>query len=355
MSLAAPKVCIVAPSSLSYVPYLDIYTDLLEKLAVPYDIVYWDRFVLHENRKFSTAYIKKGTVRGFSLLPAYMGFRRFLMSYFGVNSYDKYIILSSQVSVLLFDFLKDKRFILDIRDYSHERFFLYRLMLSKIIKCAEMCNISSGGFTQWLPKGVDYVVSHNARESLMAKISPPFKKNEFIISYIGAVGYFNANVKFLEAISAQGRYSIYYRGKGTEDQRIKDYVLKNKINNVFFTGGFSPQEKDGFYHNTNFVLCCYGDDSMVVKSLLPNRLYESCVFHRPIIVNKGTYLADVVSKYEIGIVCDLDDLTELEEKMDMYYNDDYFCRYINRCELFVGKIKADMQVFEEIFASVIFN
>lgn len=347
MSRIKKRICIIAPSSLRYMPYLDLYLDILDGASVEYEVVYWDRFLLDEDRERTVVYRREGTASGLSLLTAYFGYRRFLKSYFGQHKFDMYIVLGVQVAVFMADFLRDKKYILDIRDYSHESFFPFRIIARFLIARAQVVCISSAGFLKWLPKQREYILSPNLNASELSIEAACFDSSTRIISYIGAIGYFDANAAFIRAIKAMPSWSLRYIGRGTQESALCSYASQQAAFNVFFRGLYQPREKACFYKETNFVLSCYGSESVVVQSALPNRLYESCIFRRPIIVNSGTYLAEVVQENGLGIVCDLDNLKDLEVALTRYYDSDYFSEYSDNCARFLRHVASELLHFRK--------
>lgn len=349
--MSVKRVCIIAPSSLRYVPYLDIYTEVLDSEGVSYDIVYWDRFMLREARPNTTFHAKSGLQSGVRLLPGYWGYRQFLLDYFSSRTYEKYIVLTAQVAVFVSDFLADKDYLVDIRDYSHERFALFRFFEKRLLSRAALVCISSPGFSEWLPEGRKYLISHNVKEAALEAGSQPFDFSSKIISYIGAVGYLEANKKFIDALADLEGWSLRYVGHGTQEKNIEDYVRTRGLSGISFHGAFTAGQKPGFYHSTNFVLGCYGSDSLLVRTLLPNRLYESCMYKRPIIVNKDMYVSSLVERFDIGIVCDLDDLSSLNDRLQAYYDGDTYSSYCNRCNEFLQYVQGEISVFKRELVS----
>lgn len=340
------RVCIIAPSSLRYVPYLDIYTEVLDAAGVGYDIVYWDRFLLGELRPNTTRFSLGGTQSGIRLLPGYWRYRRFLLNHFSSRFYTKYIVLTAQVAVFICDFLADKDFLVDIRDYSHEGYAVFRLLEQRILRRAALVSISSPGFKEWLPKDRDYLISHNLKFADLEGGARPFDFSTKEISYIGAVGYLEANIKFIDAVSLLDGWSLKYIGHGTQEQNLESYVLGRGVGCVSFYGAYSAGQKPGFYHSTNFVLGCYGEDSILVRTLLPNRLYESCIFKRPIIVNNRTYVGQLVQRFDIGIVCDLSNMGSLSDSMLAYYDAEFYRRYCERCDEFLRVVADELASFK---------
>ncbi len=341
------KVCIIGASSLRYMPYLRCYEEVLSESAIPFDILYWDRFGLEETKDNAFAYRCTGTVAGLSLLLAYAGYRRFLLQHLKSATYETYIVLGTQMGVLLYDFLRTRRFMLDIRDFSHERMLLYRLAVHGLIKRSRLTCISSRGFLRWLPIDGEYTISHNMIADNLNKKFLPFDGNSKVLSYIGAFSHYDANLKLINSLKNRKDIKLRYIGRGTHDEQLKDYCRSHNINNVSVYGSFSPEQKERFYHETNFVIGCFGSNTMIVRTTMPNRLYESCLYRRPIIVNDCIYIADVVRDNGLGIVVDLNNLEGLKEAMMKYYDPIYFGEYSKRCEKYLSKVKDDIVLFKE--------
>lgn len=345
------KVCIIAPSSISYTPYLYLYLNLLKKNNIEYHVIYWDRFDLKENLENSFVFTSVMADSKFSKIKRYWEYRKFIINHFSRIKYDKYIILTAQIGVILFDYLLDKDFVLDVRDYSHENIYFFNFLEKKLIKKSKMVFISSKGFESWLPKGREYVVSHNCSNADLEFMR--FNFNKMNISYIGSVSYHDANIDFIEKMK-NNDFIINYIGKGDSSDIIENHVRKNNITNVNFIGRFSANEKKGFYENTNFTLSVYGNNTPISATLIPNRLYEAAKYGRPIIVSQETYLAEIVEYFGLGIIWDGDDGT-LVNKLSAYYDADIYLNFLKNCENFLSMVSQDNQIFENKFTSWIFG
>lgn len=349
-------ICIIAPSSIRLMPYLRCYEAVLHGTGISYDVVYWDRYQHSDTRDSGFAFVRDGTAQGVRLIPGYLAYRRHIVRHLRSNSYKMYIVFTTQLGVLLFDILRKSSYILDIRDYSHENWRVYRYAEKRIIRNAMQVSISSPGFREWLPQGIDYTLSHNLSfEQLRSTCDGgrPFNPSTQVLSYIGMINYYDANIKVIEALRNQRGVSIRYVGEGGCQPELQRYCRVNDVQNVSFLGRFRPEEKRSFYLDTNFVLCCYGSDSNVVRSLLPNRLYESCLYKRPIVVNRGTYLSEVVRSRQIGVVVDLGDLSGATDALREYYDETFFDEYSRRCDEYLASVESDMKVFENRTREVI--
>ena len=78
---------------------------------------------------------------------------------------------------------------------------------------------------------------------------------------------------------------------------------------------------------------------------MPNRLYDSCVCRRPIIVDDGTYLAKIVRENGIGIVAQLDDSARLASQLAKYYKASHYSEYVSNCHDYLSLVEEDINSF----------
>lgn len=351
------KIAIIAPTSHSYTPYLAYYEEILKDMGIPYEIFYWDRFHIHDKDVKGKTFTCNCPDHGIGSIRGYVGYRRFLLNKLCGENYSFYIVLSVQMGVLLYQFLQNKKFILDIRDFSHENKSFYRFLADRLIKKAAAVVISSDGFRTWLPKDREYLLSHNVSlESFNNDTpSPRFDPDRLVISYIGGVSYYESNIRVINGVSRNHKIHLRYIGSGTCEKALEAFCANNNIKNVTFSGRFSPSQKETFYNNTDFVLSCYGDDTPVVRTALPNRLYESCFYKRPLVVNTGTYLADLVQRHNIGIVVDLNNYDDFFNKLTELASPENYQKYVKNCDLFIEIVRNDLIKFKFKISNLIKN
>lgn len=346
-------ICIIAPTSLRNTPYLRNYEEVLDSVGMTYDVLFWDRFGTGETRSNARAYEREGTAGGWRLLSAYMGFRRFLLRHLAFQKYELFIVLGMQVGVLLYDFLRSRAFVLDVRDYSHEGRLAFRAAAFDLVRRARLVCISSLGFLEWLPHGIDYVMSHNLTRADLAREAAPFDRSLKVLSYVGLVRDFAANARFIAGAGGHRDWDVRYIGQGLCERQLADFCRARGIRNVSFQGSFRPEEKARFYDQANFVIGIYGADTPIVRTLTPNRLYESCLHQRPIIVDSGSYLAKLVQAKGVGAVIDLDRNAAWSSALDRYYSADHFEEYEENCHRFLEEVKVDMATFERRVQDVV--
>lgn len=339
------RICVIGGSNIRFMPYLHYYEGILKEAGADYDIYYWNRFAMDEDYPNSLSFDRLDGGSRLTRLLGYLAYRRFLLNQLTREAYDIYIVLTMQVGVILSDFLKKKNYVLDIRDYSHEDFPPYRAISRRLVQGSCLTCISSDAFKRWLPRNKPYVVSHNMRLEDLDNRCSPFNRETKIVSFIGTIRYMDANVRFLEMVRGITDLKIRYIGAGPCENELRDYCRYAGIENVEFFGPFSPEDRSQYFQDTNFVLSCYGNRSKGEKTLLPNRLYDSCIHKRPIIVNEGTYLAEVVNQNGIGIVVQLDDPGRFVSQMEKYYDTRYYDEYALNCEALLSSVVNDIEHF----------
>ena len=88
-----------------------------------------------------------------------------------------------------------------------------------------------------------------------------------------------------------------------EDEELFEKL--KQFGNCHFHGSFSnPNDLPGIYSQIDLVLSTYDVESENVRYAEPNKIYEAIYFKTPIIVSRGTFLADKVNNLGIGYEID---------------------------------------------------
>lgn len=337
------RVCIIGCSNLFLLPFRHYYENALRELGIDYDFYYWNRHGVEESRPNNYVAFDRpgagGSLPRNAIDHALYG--RFLVRELSKKDYSLHVVLSPEVGILLRRYLRGKRYILDIRDYSLEHLWLYRKCEQRLIESSLLTPISSEGFLRWLPaKEARYLYSPNASLELLDEPPKPFDFSSRVLSYIGWMGYYvDANIDFLASSQIAREFSVRYIGTDCADEKLMRFCKAGSFDDVQFLGHFPPEEKQVHYANTNFVLGVFGNASQQTRTLLPNRLYECAAYRRPIIVSAGTYLAEVVSTYGLGVVYDPEQASDLPRQLSWYYEADNFAEFSGNCERFIGDVR----------------
>ncbi len=137
-------------------------------------------------------------------------------------------------------------------------------------------------------------------------------KNKLTIGYIGAILYYPSVKTLFEACKGINDVEILIAGRGPDSDKVKDEA-KN-YSNIRIYGEYN-YERDiaKLYSMPDVIYSVYNTDNFNVRLLLPNRLYESIVCGKPIIVASNTYLEDYVRKLGVGFSVPYKDVKALKK------------------------------------------
>lgn len=343
------KVAIISNNALRYSPYISFYSYLLEEDNVEYIILNKedDDSVddeQHHSFKQTSDVLSKGK------LKRTISWYKFLHKEFKQNNVDKIIVTPTRTAIVLFPILLlcKRKYIFDIRDFTRENSFLYRIMEKCLLSRAGLVVISSAGFKKWLPKTRTKVLCvHNMPYNVNSTLSDDMRshsdeKHPTVIGYVGLISYAAQNIALIKAFANDKKYSLQYSGQIDPSSSIIRYVNDNKITNVSFTGRFQNEMKPTIYKQISMINAVYGNDSMIVTTALPNKLYDALIYRIPIIASKGTYLGDIVSKYGIGLTIDTQ-VDDIHRIITEYWNRYDRNQFEANCEALYKMIELEQQ------------
>lgn len=346
------RIAIVAYSNIYRLPYISQYTDLLDDSA-EVDIIFWNRDAKDESFK------------DFNLIPfdhpvgqniverlcGYFFFRRFIVNQLKKANYDLLIVTPMFVGLLLNSFLYkhyDKKYVLDIRDYSFERMPLVKLLERRLMKHCLVAVISSPGFKEFLPEYDDYIIVHNTRDldideveriRLRRKKRAPIK-----IAFIGFVGYHDQQKKMIDLFRNDKRFLLSFIGLNSD--ALRDYCDERQISNVEIRGAFEPSEILDFYKDVDVVNGIYGPNKPEYVYALSNKLYLAAALEMPMIVNIGTFTEEYTQGLGFVLGFDMEDSSSPDRLFDFYSNLNWERVHIG-CKEFRSKVEEDNQRFKE--------
>ena len=310
------RFCIISYCNLYVLPYANAYIDMIRKNGNNCDLYFWDRDSGETKEEYEGCGIipfKYPLLSGDSRQKKIIGYfkaTRFFVSSVKKQKYDGIVFLQSHAAVACLGLMRKNkgRYIVDIRDYSLEKYPLYRCLEKKVIDNASFSVISSPAYIRFLPPS-KYVISHNFNPfsyEEMKRYYETKQASEVIrISFVGTVRFYEMDKKILRLFANDKRYLIGYYGRGSE--YIADYCKKNHINNAEFASVFSPSETIDFYSHTDLINNLYGNHTPYLDYALSNKLYHAALLKIPILVCPDTYMAEITQKYGIGFVLDVDD------------------------------------------------
>lgn len=348
------KIALIFPNNLFTSPYLKYYTNILEKEDIDYDLIIWDRENANEPGciAFKSQDFKKSKI---SKTLDFHRFRKFIIQQLKKTEYNKVIVYTGQLGILLADYLiknYKNRYVLDVRDYSTPMHY-FKNRFKKLISNAHFVAISSDGFKEWLPPSENYVLGHNINLELIKnklKQEPNCKgllKNDIIqVDTIGQIKDFDSDHRFVAQLKNDKRFQMQIIGFGGTLELLKEYAQQEKVENITFLGAYKKEEEENLLSNTDILnILITLNEFNKGTSLLSNRLYLSALLHIPCLVNSNTEQSRIIEKYNFGLV--IDSYEELSSKLIEYqatFKEDIF---IKNCRLFLTDVKRDYEIFNE--------
>lgn len=332
------RVGILMFQNMRYAPFLKMYEKLLGNMGnVEYDVIYYDRDrslgEIQDSHHIALPWHGKGTLAAPKIekMANFVFYAIDARKLLSKKKYDFVIVLTSFPAVLLANYLRNNykgRYLVDIRDYTQEKFKPYFELESKAFSNAAMCVISSPGFVNFLPKK-QYYNCHNIDANAAAIERPRFSKacgRKIIISYIGSISYETQCKQLIDLVVQDERFEFHLYGNEANGTEVSEYVLEKNCPRVKMMGPFMPKDKPEIYKNSDLIFNCYGNDRLLVKYAISNKYYDGAIYRKPLLVSPNTSMAELSE--DCAFALDLGSSRGLEELYKWYENLDekkYIC------------------------------
>lgn len=324
---------IISMFSKNETSYAGYYIDELKRRGATYDIAYFERYdtkrLPEENEILFSKYCPTGgsKLRKLGIMASYAKWIRSLVK---SSNYKSIIVLTTVPAVTLKDILVKKyrnNYILDIRDYTHESNSAYYRIVKNLIANSYSTVLSSRGFLSFLPKfDSKYVYTHNIAKGYNKADGFNPKKSVFNVGFVGSIRYYDENSRLIELSQKHSDYRLSYYGTQSNGCDLKEFCSQKGYENIFFGGPFKNSEKPEIYKDIDIINSIYGVAGLETTTAVPNRFYDAAIYGCPIIVSKGTYLADCVKEYNLGIAVDAmneDSFEALDLYLKAFVHDDF--------------------------------
>lgn len=338
------RLALICPSNRLYMPYVKNYEHILLEQKIDYDIINWDRFHMEEIDNNTYRDRKMGHQRSFFDYAAY---KRFIVERLKRQSYDKVIVFGLQLTFFLRDILLEGfkgNFIVDVRDYNKVLRFLD---MDKIIAFSNHVVLSSPGYKIWLPESDKYAINHNTQITSITEMEPAQNitgKEKICLNTIGATRDLKINKKLLYKLRNNDGFQLNYYGEGEINGQLEKYIKENHIYNVSVTGRYYAEEEALFYKNSDLVNVFRLNDSINNRTALPNRLYNAALYGKPLITLKGSYLAEQISFYQLGLTADT--LDNIDQVINDYVKNFDLAAYQKGRTAFFSKVLEENAIFK---------
>ena len=355
------KVCILSAVNIKHMSLITLYTEILKKQGIEYDIIYMDKY--GEDEYFECAHkyryvnvVKQSWLR---LIKGYkyMTFLGYAKKILNREKYD-FVIVWNDVAIFMFaDYLPRKykgKYCLNVRDNMHYDEKLYQPRYQKEFENAAFCTTSSLGYLDFLPKGIDYVPVHSFNLSVlegMQRHTGLRQEGEPIrIGFIGYVRYFERNKKLLKTFANDPRFELHYYGKKADV--LREYAEAEGIKNTVFHDSFPVEQTKDFMENIDVINNLYGNDTLNVRKAISIKYFHALYAKVPVLVCPDTYVGQLAKEAGIGFEVD-DDRIDAQMKDDLYnwYRGLDFAELEKNCEARLQQATEENGKFREMVCS----
>ncbi len=213
---------------------------------------------------------------------------------------------------------KNNRIVIEVADlpFRHGRikdFFYGAIFNFLLFFLSDKLILTSEYFKKYLVKKPIYIFenlpSDESIDKLLSIQAKILDKTKINIGYVGGLRYFEQLRLLIRYACQNNNVNIHFFGeelnvenKGQVNKIVEEEVeIYGNNNNIFQHGRFN-YEKDikNIYESLDLIYSVYDEKQLNVRLALPNKLYESILSKRIILVGENTKLCKEVKKYNIG-------------------------------------------------------
>lgn len=304
---------IVAANNLRYSPYVYFYTDIFEKNNIQYEVILPDRNNLKEQNNHTIHELTWDNKK--TTLINYVQYAINVKRIIKEKHYDIIIVLTGINAAFLGRWLKKyykRKYIVDIRDYSHENILPFYLLEKTAINNSGLNVISSRRFTDFLPKSEYYVChNYNGYDEIIQRFDKG--KEPLRIGYVGGLAYLEQCTKLMKLVASDPRFVFDFYGTSDIETTLKEIADEFKCDRIVFHGAYTPTEKAMILKKIDILFNAYGNGCPLLDCALSNKLYDALIFLKPILTCKNTYMTEMAGPLAFPI-----DLTNENALNDLY-------------------------------------
>ncbi len=341
------RVCVVRSNPVRPDSRVEKEAWTLQKAGYDVHILAWDR----DTSTFETdTYIEISQVKipitrlghkatfgeGFKNIKSYLGFQFHMRKWLKTHQFD--IVHACDFDTAFFSVgvvkRKQQRFVFDIFD------FLYsepKSLFQKIVKKAQYYIINNADATIICteerkkqivgsnPKRLT-VIQNTPSNSQMGDNTFELTKNDRIkVVYVGILQDYRLLKEIVEVISETSEFELHVGGFGKYEQYFIN--VSKQFENINFYGSLSYDNTLALEKACDIMLAVYDPTIENHKYAAPNKFYESLMLGKPVVMVRGTGMAQVVEENNIGVLID--------------YTKDEFCQGL-------FKLKAESQNWDQM-------
>ena len=328
-------------------PYANFYLDNIDKSKNEVHLLYWnrdeqqDRAIDDTIQKHEFVYYLEDSVPKQRKIKAFIEYSKFAKKLIRNEKFDFIVVMHTLPAILIYRELCHKykdRFILDYRDYTHEKNDLYRRVIGEIVSASKYTFVSSDAFRKYLPQLTKVKTSHNFLiDSLDNRMIRKESDSVIRIRYWGLIRYSKTQIDIIKHIANDQRFEFHFNGREqAECQEVRDYVERNGVTNVFFHGEYMPEERFDFIKDTDIIQNVQDFDA-ITENAVSNKFYDSALFYTPQLCSSKSFMGKCVKEYGLGLSCFPAEDEGFADTLYWYYKGLDWEQFRGNCDKFVNK------------------
>ena len=345
------KILVIGFAKFKYMPYLNFYIDNTDLTENELHIVYWNRDGQPDTlpRKdglhlYEFGEIQPDDVKKQKKILNFLKFRKFTADIIKKEQFDFIIVIQSVTAVLFYDILTKKyrdRYLFDYRDVTYEGIAPYKKAIAGLVNNSKYTLVSSDAFRRFLPQSGKIHTTHNFTEKALGNRLPAHKNTQppVRLRFWGFLRHGELNKKIIAALANDNRFELHYHSpEQSAEPGLRKYAASLKAENVFFHGGYLPDERFSFAADTDILLNMFENDTTVYA--VGNKFYDGLIFRLPLICTAGSFMAELSEKFGVGLAANPDSPTLADDIFEFYSSLDTEA-FSDACDTTLEKITAE--------------
>ncbi len=296
------KSAIIVFNSLYRCPYANIYMNHFKSLSMDFDVIELNRAEYECSEEINRIVIKWNHSK--NKLWNFYNFQKKASKILKKNQYKYVVVLTTIPAVLLCKTLVkkyNKKYILDVRDYTLENHFIFRILERKLTKHSLINVISSPGFKFFLPKG-NYYLCHNMSYDNVGKSSFDKKTSlPIVIGYVGSIAYKKECIDFIKLVERDDRFIFSLYGEEVYGNEVNDFLKTFDHPHTKVFGKYDSKEKQSILNQVDILFNVYGFNRPLLTYALSNKLYDSFYYKKPLLTSPHTEMSSISGKYSFDV------------------------------------------------------
>ncbi len=149
-------------------------------------------------------------------------------------------------------------------------------------------------------------------------------ENPLRVSFVGQKRYTRGLHTLMEAVQRDARFSALLAGGGVAEDEIARAATR--FARVTTEGRVNYADIPRYYADADVVYAVYDAALGNVRTLFPVKVMEGMASAVPVIVSKGTWIAEYVLEHEIGLAVDEGDVDDVASALRLLADDPAVCK-----------------------------